>query len=90
VAQTACSLCKGWCCRNGDDDGFLDDRTLARVRVAKPDITERDLLRLFLGRVPAVVYRDSCIFMGNKVARWTDRYATTFAILTTAAASAPT
>ena len=31
VAQTACSLCEGWCCRNGDDDAFLDDRTLARV-----------------------------------------------------------
>ena len=25
VAQTACSLCKGWCCRNGDDNGFLDE-----------------------------------------------------------------
>ena len=24
VARTACSLCKGWCCRNGDDDAFLD------------------------------------------------------------------
>ncbi len=36
VARMACSLCKGWCCRNGDDDGFLDDRTLARVRVARP------------------------------------------------------
>ena len=58
VAQTACSLCKGWCCRNGDDDGFLDDRTLARVHAAKPDMTERDLLRIYLGRVPAVVYRN--------------------------------
>ena len=39
VARTAYSLCKGWCCRNGDDDAFLDDRTLARVRLAKPDMT---------------------------------------------------
>jgi hypothetical protein len=31
VAQTACSLCKGFCCRNGGDDAFLDDRTLARA-----------------------------------------------------------
>ena len=66
VAQTACSLCKGWCCRNGDDDGFLDDRTLARVHAAKPDMTERDLLRIYLGRVPAVVYRDSCILHGKQ------------------------
>ena len=65
VAHTACSLCKGWCCRNGDDDGFLDDRTLARVRLARPDITERALLRLYLDRVPQVSYRDSCIFHGR-------------------------
>ena len=57
---------KGWCCRNGDDDAFLDDRTLARVRLTRPDITERALLRLYLDRVPAVAYRDSCIFHGER------------------------
>jgi hypothetical protein len=62
VAQTACSLCKGWCCRNGDDDAFVDDRTLSRVRLARPDMTERAVLRLYLARVPAVAYHDSCIF----------------------------
>ena len=57
VARTACSLCKGWCCRNGDDDAFLDDRTLARVRLAGPDTTEAAMLRRYLERVPPVVYR---------------------------------
>jgi hypothetical protein len=66
VARTACSLCKGWCCRNGDDDAFLDDRTLARVRLARPDMDERALLRLYLALVPPVAYRDSCIFHGNR------------------------
>jgi hypothetical protein len=66
VAQTACALCKGWCGRNGGDDGFLDDRTMALVRVAKPGMTERELLRLYLGRVPTVAYRDSCIFRGKQ------------------------
>jgi hypothetical protein len=65
VAETACSLCKGWCCRNGGDDAFLDDETLARVRLARPDMTERAVLRLYLARVPAVAYRDSCIFHGK-------------------------
>src|ERR1700734_4176168 len=36
VARTACSLCRGWCCRNGDDDAFLDDRTIARLWLATP------------------------------------------------------
>jgi hypothetical protein len=34
VARTACSLCKGWCCRNGEDHAFLDEGTIApRVHV---------------------------------------------------------
>jgi hypothetical protein len=66
VASTACSMCKGWCCRNGGDDAFLDDRTLARVRIAKPGMTEADLLHLYLDRLPPVAYRDSCIFHGAR------------------------
>jgi hypothetical protein len=66
VVQVACSLCKGWCCQNGDDDAFLDDRTLARVRIANPDMAEHVILRLYLDRVPSVAYRNSCIFHGNK------------------------
>ena len=45
VAQMACSLCKGWCCRNGDDNGFLDEPTLARLCIATPGVTEGALLR---------------------------------------------
>ena len=44
VARTACSLCKGWCCRNGGNDAFLDDRTMARVRIARPDMDERAVI----------------------------------------------
>lgn len=66
VARTACSLCKGWCCGNGGNDAFLDDRTMARVRIARPGIDDRAVLRLYLDRVPAVAYRDSCIFHGKQ------------------------
>jgi hypothetical protein len=66
VARSACALCKGWCCRNGDDDAFLDDGVLARVRLANPDMSERALLRLYLDRVPSATYRDSCIFHGKR------------------------
>jgi uncharacterized protein DUF6790 len=65
VAQRACSLCKGWCSRNGDDDAFLDDRTMARVRLAMPDMDERAVLLLYLDLVPPVAYRDSAIFHGK-------------------------
>ena len=65
VAEAACSLCRGHCCRNGDDDAFLDERTLARVRLANRNATEGALLRLYLNREPASAYRDSCIFHGK-------------------------
>src|SRR6202045_2436961 len=38
VARTACSLCKGRCCRNGEDNAFLDERTMARVRWARREL----------------------------------------------------
>ena len=62
VAQTACSLCKGWCCRNGGDDAFVDDQTMARVRRDRQDLGTNALLRLYTDRVPAMAYRNSCIF----------------------------
>jgi hypothetical protein len=65
VAQTACSLCRGWCCRNGDNDGFLDELTLTRLRVATPDMTDGAILRVYLARVPAAAYGGSCIFHGK-------------------------
>ena len=64
VANTACSLCGGWCCFNGADDAFLDEATLARVPpglVSSAKVTE-----MYIERVPDVGYEDSCIFHGEK------------------------
>ena len=66
VAQAACSLCRGYCCRNGGDDGFLDARTIGRLRQANPTMTDDALINLYIGRVPVEGYRDSCIFHGRK------------------------
>ena len=65
VAHAACSLCKGWCCPNGGDDAFLDDQTVARVRRERSGLDARTVIRLYSERVPALVYRDSCIFHGG-------------------------
>jgi hypothetical protein len=66
VARTACSLCKGWCCRNGEDHAFLDERTMARMRCARSALDVRAVLRLYVERVPEVGYKDSCIFHGKQ------------------------
>ena len=65
VARTACSLCKGWCCTNGDDHAFLDQATIARVRRARLPRDIRAVLRLYIERVPEVGYEGSCIFSRN-------------------------
>ena len=64
VARTACSLCKGWCGRNGEDNAFPDETTMARVRCARSALDARAVLRL--ERVPQVGFEDSCIFHGKQ------------------------
>jgi hypothetical protein len=66
VARTACSLCRGFCCRNGDDNAFLDYRTMARLWMADPTRGDAEIVKLYLDRVPAFSYRDSCIFHGKR------------------------
>jgi hypothetical protein len=66
VARTACSLCKGWCCRNGENHAFLDEGTIARACCASLTLDVRSALRLYIERVPEVGYRNSCIFHGKQ------------------------
>ena len=64
VAQVACALCKGFCCKGGGDHGYLDERVMARVRQAREELDARAVLRLYVERVPAVGYDGSCVFHG--------------------------
>ncbi|MGA3004538.1 MAG: hypothetical protein ABSE20_22715 [Acetobacteraceae bacterium] len=64
VARTACSLCRGWCCRNGADDAFLDEPTLAHAGLTLSDAEA--VMQYYLGRVPTVSYQDSCIFHAER------------------------
>ncbi len=67
VARVACAMCEGWCCKNGEDDGFLDERTLARMRHATgATLTARAVLRFYVARVPKAGYQGSCIFHGKQ------------------------
>jgi hypothetical protein len=66
VARTACSLCRGSCCRGGGDHGYMDERTMARVRRARPELDAREVLRLYVGLVPGLSYEDSCLFHGEQ------------------------
>ena len=64
VARAACALCRGWCCKGGGDHGYLDERVMARVRQAQPELDARAVMRLYVERVPEAGYAGSCIFHG--------------------------
>jgi hypothetical protein len=66
VAQSACTLCKGWCCRGGGDHAYIDETTMARVSRAMPELDARQILRLYVDRVPAEGYDSSCLFHGER------------------------
>jgi hypothetical protein len=65
VAREACTLCRGYCCKGGGDHGYLDERVMARVRQARPELDARAVMRLYVERVPAEGYAGSCVFHGQ-------------------------
>jgi hypothetical protein len=65
VARTACSLCRGYCCKGGGDHAYLDERAMARVREARPVLNAGEVIRLYVERVPSAGYAGSCVFHGK-------------------------
>jgi len=66
IAAAACAHCQGFCCKNGGEQAYIDDRTMARVRAERPELDARAVIRLYAESVPATAYRGSCIFHGEK------------------------
>ncbi|HXA26292.1 MAG TPA: hypothetical protein VNW90_28745 [Acetobacteraceae bacterium] len=66
VARVACALCRGFCCKGGGEHAYLDERVMARVRQAQPELDARTVMRLYVERVPAIGYEGSCVFHGSK------------------------
>jgi hypothetical protein len=66
VVRTACTLCSGWCCKGGGEHAYLDERSMARVRQAQPELDARAVIRRYIERVPEVGYAGSCVFHGAK------------------------
>ena len=64
VARTACGVCRGSCCKGGGEHAYLDERTMARVRQARPELEAGAVIGLYVACVPTVAYRDSCVFHG--------------------------
>ena len=68
VVNTACALCRGWCCRGGGDDGFLDEATLARCPHGQMSAT--DVMRCTSSVFPKSATRTCAFSTGARAARW--------------------
>lgn len=64
VARAGCTLCGGYCCKGGGEHAYLDERDMARVRQARPELEAGAVIRLYMERVPAEGYAGSCVFHG--------------------------
>src|SRR3954462_13858406 len=51
--------------QNGGENAFLDSRTIAKVHLVDPTMTNKALISLYVDRVPTQGYRGSCIFHGR-------------------------
>jgi hypothetical protein len=64
LARAACTLCAGYCCKGGGEHAYIDERDLARVRQAHPELGARAVVRLFIESVPFESHAGSCVFHG--------------------------
>lgn len=59
---SACALCRGRCCDQGADTGFIDVDLLRRQVERNPEQTLHEVVTDYLQRVPDEVIAGSCIF----------------------------
>ena len=64
VLAAGCATCQGHCCTGGGDHAYIDERTMARVRRAHPDLDARAVIGLYLARLAPLSYSGSCLFHG--------------------------
>jgi len=62
----ACATCSGNCCRTGGSRAYIDEQTIARVRLQQPALSDDEILALYVTAIPALHVEDSCVFHGDK------------------------
>lgn len=61
----ACGICRGLCCEQGGEHAFQRPEVVRQFMDRHPQSRPRDVLRAYLSRLPAVSYRDACVFQGR-------------------------
>ncbi len=64
VVREGCTQCRGSCCLGGGTHAYLDERTMARVRRALPDLDAGAIIRRYTDAIAPLGYAGSCLFHG--------------------------
>ena len=62
VRQAACGQCRGACCVNGGEHGYLLPASLLRAMAGVEQWTAADVVELYRGFLPEASHADSCVF----------------------------
>jgi hypothetical protein len=65
VLRAGCTACRGFCCLGGEEHAYLDERSMARVRRDRPDLTEGGVIAAYVAQIAKLSFRDSCLFHGE-------------------------
>ncbi len=65
VVRAGCTQCQGHCCRGGGEHAYIDERTMARVRQAHPDLDAAAIIALYMSHIAEQAYEGSCLFHGR-------------------------
>ena len=66
VITASCSACRGYCCRRGGNHAYLHGDTLERFMRAHPTLSQRQVWKAYIDRLPGESVEDSCIYHGAR------------------------
>jgi len=56
-----CGICKGGCCSAGGNAAFIDSATIRRIMKQQPDLSDEDILQLYLSKLSTETISGACI-----------------------------
>jgi len=60
--KKACSLCRGGCCRIGEEHAFLKKETILRYVSRHPDQKPEQVMSAYLTYLPEKTFKESCVY----------------------------
>ncbi len=62
ILSLVCAVCRGSCCKNGGDHGYVKVDALVRYMRQHPELQQHQVLEEYLSFLPKKTYEDSCVY----------------------------